>query len=126
MPVVFWVAAGGAIGASARYFVMIWSARVFGSEFPWGVFIANVSGSFLMGILIALAAVKFNVGQEARAFLATGILGGYTTFSAFSLDFAVLYERKQILQAALYAAGSVSLSLLAIFCGLWLVRSLAS
>ena len=126
MPTVLWVAIGGAIGCSARYWVNIWSARLLGSEFPWHTFIVNVVGCFAMGVLVELMALKLNVGNDARAFLTTGILGGFTTFSAYSLDFAVLVERKSYGAAAAYGAGSVALSLIAVFAGLSLVRTLAA
>jgi fluoride exporter len=126
MPTVLWVALGGAIGSVARYGVNIWSGRLLGAEFPWHTFIVNVLGCFTMGALIALMALKLNVGTEIRSFLTTGILGGFTTFSAFSLDFALLIERKSYGAAAAYGAGSVVLSLIAVFAGLALVRTLAS
>jgi CrcB protein len=123
---VLWVALGGAIGSAARYGVNVWSGRLLGSEFPWHTFIVNVVGCFIMGILVELMALKLNVSNETRAFLTTGILGGFTTFSAFSLDFAVLVERKALGAALAYGAGSVALSLIAVFAGLYLVRTLAS
>ena len=126
MPMVLWVALGGAIGSAARYGVNVWSGRMLGSEFPWHTFIVNVAGCFAMGVLIALMGPKLNVSNEARAFLTTGILGGFTTFSAYSLDFAMLVERKSYSAAFAYGAGSVALSLIAVFAGLYLVRSLAS
>jgi fluoride exporter len=126
MPTVLWVALGGAIGSVARYGINIWSGRLLGAEFPWHTFIVNVLGCFTMGALIALMALKLNVGTEIRSFLTTGILGGFTTFSAFSLDFALLIERKSYGAAVAYGAGSVVLSLIAVFAGLALVRTLAS
>ncbi|MFN0194827.1 MAG: fluoride efflux transporter CrcB [Aestuariivirga sp.] len=123
---VLWIAAGGAIGAAARHGVNVWSGRMFGTEFPWHTLIANVVGCFIMGVLVELMALRLNVSNDVRAFLTTGILGGFTTFSAFSLDFALLMERKAMAAAAIYAAGSVALSLIAIFAGLALVRGLAS
>jgi fluoride exporter len=126
VPVVVWVALGGAIGSAARYGVNVWSGRVLGSEFPWHTFIVNVIGCFAMGILVALMALKLNVNNETRAFLTSGILGGFTTFSAYSLDFALLVERKSYGAALAYGAGSVALSLIAVFAGLHLVRSLVS
>lgn len=126
MPLVLWVAAGGALGSAARYGVNVWSARALGSEFPWHTFIVNVVGCFAMGVLIALMALKLNVGNEARAFFTSGILGGFTTFSAYSLDFALLVERKSYGAALAYGAGSVALSLIAVFAGLYLVRTLVS
>ena len=125
MPMVAWVALGGAIGSAARYGVNVWSGRLLGAAFPWATLAVNIIGCFAMGLLIELMALKFNVSTEARAFLTTGILGGFTTFSAFSLDFALLVERKTYLLAGAYAAGSVLLSLAAVFAGLYLVRALA-
>lgn len=116
-------AAGGAIGSAARYLVNIGSAAMLGMSFPWGTLIVNIAGSFVMGLVIALAALKLTLPNEMRVFIVTGILGGFTTFSAFSLDFAVLFERKDYGIAALYVASSVGLSLLAIFAGLYLVRT---
>ncbi len=126
MPIVAWVALGGAIGSAARYGVNVWSGRMLGAEFPWHTFIVNVVGCFAMGVLVALMALRLNASPEIRAFLTTGILGGFTTFSAFSLDFALLVERKTYGAALAYGAGSVVLSLIAVFAGLSLVRSLAS
>ncbi len=126
MPTVLWVALGGAIGSAARYGVNVWSGRILGSEFPWHTFIVNVAGCFTMGVLVSLMALKLNVGLEIRSFLTTGILGGFTTFSAFSLDFALLVERKTYGAALAYGVGSVVLCLIAVFAGLYLVRSLAS
>jgi CrcB protein len=125
MPLVLWVALGGALGAAARHGVNIWSGRLFGSDFPWHTLIVNVLGCFVMGLLTGLLALKLDLSQEARAFLTTGILGGFTTFSAFSLDFALLVERKVHLAAGAYAAGSVLLSLVAVFAGLHLIRLIA-
>jgi CrcB protein len=119
------VALGGAIGSAARYGVNVWSGRLLGSEFPWHTLAVNIIGCFAMGVIIELMALKLNVGSEARAFLTTGILGGFTTFSAFSLDFALLVERKSYGLAGAYAAGSVLLSLAAVFAGLYLVRAAA-
>ncbi|MET0640177.1 MAG: CrcB family protein, partial [Hyphomicrobium sp.] len=81
-----------------------------------------ITGSFLMGVLIETLALRFNASNELRTFLATGVLGGYTTFSAFSLEFATLYERGNMTAAFGYVAASVVLSLLAIFAGLALTR----
>ena len=122
---ILWVALGGAIGSAARYGVNVWSGRLLGSEFPWATLAVNVIGCFAMGLLIELMALKLNVSLETRAFLTTGILGGFTTFSAFSLDFALLIERKTFALAGAYAAGSVLLSLAAVFLGLYLVRAVS-
>ena len=118
------VAAGGAFGASARYLVGIASGRLFGLDFPWGTLIVNVLGCFLMGLLIEAMALRFTVHNDLRAFLAVGLLGGFTTFSAFSADFALLFERNEHLNAALYLTASVGLSVAALFAGLAVVRAL--
>lgn len=116
---------GGGIGAALRHGVNLVSAALFGVSFPWGTLIVNVLGSFLIGVAAAYFAFKSDAASQGlRLFLTTGILGGFTTFSAFSLDFAVLAERGELAQAAAYVAGSVLLSLAAIFLGLFLVRSL--
>lgn len=124
MPTMLWVALGGALGSAARYGVNVLSGRLFGAAFPWHTLIVNVAGSFIMGALVALMAARWNVGQDTRAFLTTGILGGFTTFSAFSLDFALLVERRDYLLASSYVLASVGLSLIAIMAGLALVRML--
>ena len=126
MPTLLWVAAGGAVGSAARYMVNVWSGRMLGMEFPWHTLIVNIAGCFAVGLLVELMALKLNVGNEVRAFLTTGILGGFTTFSAFSLDFALLVERKSYGLAGAYAASSVLVSLIAVFAGLYLVRALAT
>ena len=100
---VLWVALGGAIGSAARYGVNVISGRLLGDAFPWHTLTVNVLGCFIMGLLVELMALKLNVGNEMRAFLTTGILGGFTTFSAFSLDFALLAERKSYALAGAYA-----------------------
>lgn len=120
---VFWVALGGALGASGRYLTGVWAARLLGHGFPYGTLIVNVVGCFLMGAIVEAAALKWSLSQEMRAFLTTGVLGGFTTFSAFALDLAVLYERKATGLATLYLGASVFLSIAALFAGLWLVRA---
>ena len=125
MPTVLWVALGGAIGSTARYGVNVWSGRLFGMAFPWHTLTVNILGCLAMGVLIELMALKLSVGNDVRSFLTTGILGGFTTFSAFALDFAFLVERKSYALAGAYAAVSVVLSLAAVFAGLYLVRHLA-
>ena len=126
MPMILWVAAGGAIGASGRYLVNVYAGRLLGSGFPWGTLIVNFAGSVVMGVLITALALKLQASLEMRAFLTTGVLGGFTTFSAFSLDFATLYERKEYLLAVSYAAGSVGLALAGIFAGMALTRMVLS
>ncbi|MGE3874133.1 MAG: fluoride efflux transporter CrcB [Parvibaculaceae bacterium] len=125
MALTLWIALGGAIGAVLRHAMNIGIARAAGGDFPWHTMLINISGSFVMGLLISLMALRWNVGNELRAFLTTGILGGYTTFSAFSLDFALLVERKAYVLAGAYALGSVVVSLVAVFVGMALARAFA-
>jgi len=126
MNMYLWIAFGGALGATGRFFVTSTMGRMIGHGFPWGTVIVNVVGSFIMGALISFMAIKWSTSAEMRAFLTTGILGGFTTFSAFSLDFVTLIERKENVAAIGYAAGSVGLSILAVFAGLVLMRTILS
>jgi fluoride exporter len=113
---------GGGLGASLRHFVNMVCARAFGTGFPWGTFIINITGSTVMGLVAGYLAFKGEASQPLRLFLMTGVLGGYTTFSAYSLDAALLYERGELAAAALYVGGSVALSIAGLFAGLALVR----
>lgn len=117
------VATGGAIGASLRHFVNLAALRVVGPGFPWGTMAINIVGSLVMGLFVGVLARRAGTPDEVRLFVATGILGGFTTFSAFSLDFATLWERGAVLPAFGYVLTSVVGSLLAIFLGLWLART---
>ncbi|MGZ5961208.1 MAG: fluoride efflux transporter CrcB [Rhizomicrobium sp.] len=118
------VALGGALGSLLRYFAagVIQSAAWHG--FPWGIFVVNITGGFAMGVITELAALKLSMTPEVRAFLTVGILGGFTTFSTFSLDSVLLIQRGAYSSAALYISGSALLSIAALFAGLWLVRSI--
>ena len=116
---------GGGLGASLRHTVNVACARCMGTAFPWGTFVINISGSIVMGLIAGYLAFKGAASQPWRLFLMTGILGGYTTFSAFSLDTALLYERGEIGLALAYVLGSVALSIAGLFAGLALVRHLA-
>ncbi|MBM1222063.1 fluoride efflux transporter CrcB [Ponticoccus sp. SC2-23] len=118
------VALGGAIGASVRYLTNVGAMRLIGPGFPWGTAVVNVVGSFLMGVLVVVLAERF--GNRLAPFLMTGVLGGFTTFSAFSLDAVTMWERGQTAVAGLYVIGSVTLSILALVAGLALARSLLS
>src|ERR1700742_548056 len=115
---------GGGLGASLRHFINVTCARCIGVSFPWGTFIINITGSTVMGLIAGYLAFKGEATQPWRLFLMTGILGGYTTFSAFSLDTALLYERGALGLAAAYVAGSVILSIAGLFAGLALIRYL--
>jgi CrcB protein len=119
------IAIGGGVGSLARHYLSSGIYSVTGSAFPYGILVVNVLGGLIMGIVVELGALKLNYSLEMRAFLTTGILGGFTTFSTFSLDSALLIERGDWIGAALYMIGSVLLSVGALFGGLWLVRSLA-
>ncbi len=123
MKLVLLAAAGGALGSASRYLISLASGLLFGVNFPWGTITVNIIGSFIMGLVVALGALKFHITNEMRVLIATGFLGGFTTFSAFSLDFALLFERKEYGLAGLYLAGSVSLSILALFAAFLLVRT---
>ena len=116
---------GGGLGAALRHLINVGFARWFGTAFPWHTLFENVSGSLVMGLLAAYFAFKGDASQSWRLFLTTGILGGYTTFSAFSLDAMLLYERGALATAALYVVASVALSLLGLFAGILLVRQFA-
>jgi len=118
------VAAGGAIGSVARYLVGIGSGKLFGMSFPWGTLIINITGSFLIGALVGLFAIKWDFSQTARLFLTVGICGGYTTFSTFSLDAWYLLERGQNAASLAYMVASVVLSLAALVGALQLIRAL--
>ncbi len=120
------VFAGAGFGGALRHGVNLVAARMLGVDFPFGTFAVNVLGSLAMGLLAGYFAFKGDAAQGWRLFLATGVLGGFTTFSAFSLDVALLWERGIRHIAALYILGSVALSLGALFFGLWLARSLLS
>jgi CrcB protein len=126
MNMIIAIAAGGAIGAVARYLLSTQITHAMGSGFPWGILLVNIVGCFIMGVIAEFSALSWNLSPEMRAFLTTGILGGFTTFSAFALDTAVLSERGDITNTLLYVGGSVGGSLLALYLGLYLVRTISS
>jgi len=119
------VIVGGGIGAGIRHLLNMGAMRLFGSGYPWGTMIINITGSFVMGAFIELLARRFGASNELRLFVAIGILGGYTTFSSFSLDFATLWERGALGPALAYVLVSVIGGILALFAAFWLVRNLA-
>ena len=118
------IALGGALGSVLRHGVSSLIARWLGGGFPWGILAVNVLGGLAIGILAGLFALRWQTGLEMRAFLTVGLLGGFTTFSAFSLDVALLIERGELGQAAAYVIASVAASVLALFAGLHLVRAM--
>lgn len=122
----FLVAAGGALGAMARYGLSLAVGRLApAAGWPWSTLVANVSGGLLMGLLVGWLALKAGAGQESvRLFAAVGVLGGFTTFSAFSLEVALMIERRELDTAFVYAVGSVVISIAALFVGLMIARKL--
>ncbi len=124
MSMIFAIAIGGAAGAVGRHFVNIGMASLLGHGFPWGTLTVNVVGSLIMGLLVHLMAVSWTVSPEMRALLTVGGLGAFTTFSTFSLDAVVLYERGAIGAAAIYVIVSVVAAIGALFLGLRLGRML--
>ena len=120
----FLVMLGGALGAGARYGVGRASLAMLGPGYPWGTLTVNLAGGFAMGLLAGLIS-RFVSGEEWRLLLGVGVLGGFTTFSAFSLEVANMIERGTIGTAALYVAVSVVGSVAALFVGLALARGFA-
>lgn len=116
---------GGGLGAALRHGTNLLSARLFGTGFPFGTLAVNILGSFVMGVLAGYFAFRSETSQHMRLFLTTGILGGYTTFSAFSLDAVLLWERNTPGLAVLYVLASVALSLAGLVLGLVLMRELS-
>ncbi|WP_431190508.1 fluoride efflux transporter CrcB [Bauldia litoralis] len=118
---------GGGLGAASRHGVNLVAMRAIGINFPWGTLIVNVAGSVLMGLIAGWLAFRAgaNWTQHARLLLTTGFLGGFTTFSAFSLDSALLWERGEPGLAAAYILANVILSIGGLLLGLWIVRSLS-
>ena len=122
MKTVLAIAAGGALGAVARYYVNIGTGVLFGTAFPWGTLVVNLIGCFAMGVLMELMAITWSPSVELRAFLTVGILGALTTFSAFTLDVALLHERGEIILGVVYIFVSVAASLGGVFGGMSLIR----
>ncbi|HEU0070121.1 MAG TPA: fluoride efflux transporter CrcB [Alphaproteobacteria bacterium] len=123
MNMVLAIAAGGAIGSAARYGTMIYVARWLGAAFPYGTIAVNILGAFVMGVLIELMALVWSPGEMMRAFLTVGVLGGYTTFSTFSLDSWLLIEHGDYGLAMLYIVSSVVFCIVALIGGAQLTRA---
>lgn len=120
------IAAGGALGALGRHYVSFHVGAWVGHQFPWGTLAVNVAGGFALGVLAELMALAWSPSLELRALLTVGLLGGFTTFSTFSLETVLLMERGAFGQAFIYALASLTLSVGALFAGLRLVRVLAA
>ncbi|MDJ1157269.1 fluoride efflux transporter CrcB [Chelatococcus sp. SYSU_G07232] len=127
MQATLFVFLGAGLGGVLRHGVNLAAARAFGTDFPWGTLTVNVVGSLVMGLLAGWLALKAGEGwsQHVRLFLATGVLGGFTTFSAFSLDVVLLWERGQVAAAGTYTAASFILSIIGLAVGLFLIRSMS-
>ena len=123
MKLILAIAAGGALGAIGRHLVMVQVGHWFGTGFPLGTIVVNVLGSFVLGVLVELMALIWSPSLELRAFLTVGAMGAFTTFSTFSMDAVLLYERGAHAQVAAYIAASVVFSILAFFIGLRLCRA---
>ncbi len=126
MTMIVWVAVGGALGATGRYLVGGLMGGWLGTGLPWGTLAVNVIGSFALGVLIEFSELAWSPSEELRAFLVVGLLGGFTTFSAFSMDIVLLAERGRLDHAVLYAGTTVVLALGGFFVGLRLIRLILS
>jgi len=115
---------GGGIGSFFRYLLITYTSRQLGANFPYGTLFVNIIGCFLMGVLIEYLTKTLPHSMELRAFLAVGVLGGFTTFSAFAMDAITMFERGELSSAIIYALSSVVFSILAVFAGLMAVRLL--
>lgn len=122
MSTVLAIAAGGAVGAVTRYLLTVQIGHILGLGFPYGTLIINIAGSMFLGMLLEVMALFWSVGNDFRAFLVIGVLGSFTTFSTFSLDFMVMFNRGDLLPAGLYVMASVGLALLAFAAGMAVVR----
>ena len=118
------VAVGGAAGAVARYGVYVLAERLLGTGFPFGTLVVNIAGSFIMGLLVEGMALAWTLGMETRLFLTVGVLGAFTTFSTFSLDVVLLYDRGKMGLLVIYVLASVICSVGALFAGLHVMRRL--
>ena len=123
MKMILSIALGGALGALSRHVIGHMVAERLGRDFPYGTLTVNVVGSFLMGFLVIALASRFDASPELRGFLAVGVLGGFTTFSAYSLEIALLFERGAMQMSLLYAFLSVILAVGALFGGMMVGRA---
>ena len=121
-----WIAFGGATGSVARYLVMSVVGHLTPAGFPYATLAVNIIGSFIMGALIEILALTWSPSPELRNLIVIGVLGGFTTFSTFSMDTYYLFERSQYLAAGLYMAGSVFISVIGIAVGMSLFRNILS
>ena len=123
MNIIAAVALGGALGAAGRFLVGRLMVKIMGTGFPWATLTVNIAGSFLIGFLVAMFATKINANMQWQAFLVVGILGGFTTFSAFTLEIGLMLQRNEFTTAAIYAFGSLLLGMVSLFAGLWIGKN---
>jgi CrcB protein len=121
-----WIGLGGFLGANARFLVQQWAANRWGTNFPYGTLIDNVAGSFLIGFFLTLATERLAISPEVRLFIAVGFLGGFTTFSSFSVETFYLFEQSGWWLAALNFLGNTVLGLTGVLLGIFLARFILS
>ena len=126
MKMIAYIAAGGAIGAVVRHLVAGQVGQWLGHGFPWGILLVNVLGSFILGALVETFALFWSPSQELRALMVVGLLGAFTTFSTFSMDVVALFNKGEMLHAALYIGASVALAVFAFFVAMQLMRAVLS
>ena len=119
---IIWIGLGGFLGANARYFVQQWFASWLGPHFPYGTLLANVSGSFLIALFLTLATERLAISPEMRLFVAVGFLGGFTTFSSFSLETFYLSSQNGLIMASIYFLGNTALGLIGVVLGVMLAQ----
>jgi CrcB protein len=119
-----WVGIGGGAGAIARYAVGRWIERQAGSAFPYGTFVVNLSGAFLIGVILTVLLDNLSLDPRWRLLIVVGFLGGYTTFSSYAYEVYALADRDQWLKAAFYVLGSNAIGLFACLAGIVLTRQL--
>ena len=124
MKILIAVSIGGAIGAIARFQLSQLFAKSFSGDFIHNIVVVNILGCFLMGVCYEFMNLKMNIGAEWRAFFLVGVLGAFTTFSSFALDVFILVERGNFLNASVYILSSVVLSILGLFVGIYIMRTI--
>jgi CrcB protein len=117
MGAILWVGVGGFVGANARYLLDVWITNRWPTAFPWGTFAINLSGSFILGLFMALAQDRPWLGRESHLLFAVGFVGAYTTFSTYAYQSLLLVQDGQAALGALYIIASAVLSLVAVFAG---------
>ena len=117
-----WIGLGGFLGANARYLVQLWAASRWGADFPYGTMLANISGSFIIAFFLTLATQRLTIPPELRLFVAVGFLGGFTTFSSFSLETFHLFEQSGWWVASLNFFGNTVLGMAGVILGIFLAQ----